>query len=63
MKIGLPRGLDGKLYHAKVNFCAVDRYGIPVGVKNASPITDTRFYDLEVLADDVDSVFLTSPCR
>ena len=38
--------LDGELYHAKVKCCAVDRDGIPVGVKNSNPITDTGQYDV-----------------
>ena len=63
MEIGLPMGLDGELYHDKVKSHAVDRYGIPAGVETSNPINDTRLYDLEVLAADVDNVFLTTPCR
>ena len=46
MEIGLPRGLYGELYHAKVKSRAIYRYGIPVGVETSNPITDTRLYDL-----------------
>ena len=42
MEIGLPRGLDGELYHANVKPPAVDIDGIPVGVETYNPITDTR---------------------
>ena len=63
MKTGLPRGLDGKLYHEKVKRRAVDIYGITVGVETSNPITDTILYDLEVLADNVQNTLLTAPCR
>ena len=33
MEIGLPRELNGELYHAKVSRCSVDRYEIAVGVE------------------------------
>ena len=46
MEIGLTRGLDGELYHAKVNRREVDRYRIPVGVETSNQITDTRLYEL-----------------
>ena len=63
MKIGLPRGLVGELYYAKVKRCSVDRYRIPVRVETSNPITDTRLYDLEILAADAKNAFLTFPCR
>ena len=44
MEIGLPRGLDGELYHAKVNHRAVDRDSILVRVETSNPITDTRLW-------------------
>ena len=63
MEIGLPRGLDGELYHAKLNRCLVDRDRISARVGTYNPITDTRLYDLEVLLSDVENAFLTAPCR
>ena len=49
MDIGLPRGLYGELYHAKVERREGVRDVIPSGVENPNPITDTRLYDLEYL--------------
>ena len=47
MEIGLPRGLDGELYHAKVKSHAVDRDSKLVGIEISNPITDTRLYNVE----------------
>ena len=61
--IGLPREMDGVLYHAKVKRHAVDRYWIPVGVETSKPITDTRLFHLEVLTANAEKTFLTASCR
>ena len=63
MEIGLPRVLDRELYHDKVKRYSVDRDGITCVVETSHPITDTRLYDLKVLADDVENAFLADPCR
>ena len=62
MEIGFPRGLDGELYHVRVKRHAVDRDKIPVGIETSEPITDTRLYDLKVLASDVKNAFPNDPC-
>ena len=49
MEIGVPRGLDVKIYHAKIKRHSVDRDEIPFGVENFNPITDTRIYDVEYI--------------
>ena len=47
MEIGLPRGSDDSLHHAKVKRRAVDVDGIPVGVYHNNPLLDTRKYEIE----------------
>ena len=46
MEIGLPRGPDDTLHHAKVKRRALDVDGIPIGVSNNNPIMDTRKYEV-----------------
>ena len=47
MEIGLPRGQDDELLHAKVKRRAVDEDGKPVGKASNNPLTDTRQYEVE----------------
>ena len=47
MEIGLPRGDDDELHHAKVKRRAVDEDGRPVGKSNKNPLLDTRQYEVE----------------
>jgi hypothetical protein len=47
VEIGLPRGADGELIHAKVKRRAVDVNGDPVGVSNNNPLLDSRVYEVE----------------
>ena len=56
MEIGLPRGLDGELYHSKVNCRVFDRYGITFGVETSNPITDKRLYDVEYLDGTIETL-------
>ena len=49
MEVGLPRGADNQLYHARVKRRAVDKDGELVGVESENPLTDTRVYEVEFL--------------
>ena len=54
MKLGLPKGPDNELLHAKVKRRAVDVEGRPLGVANNNPILDTRQYEVEFLDGQVE---------
>ena len=56
MEVGLPRGADNELYHAKVKRRAVDKSGVPMGVETSNPITDTRLYEVEFLDGTVETM-------
>ena len=47
MEVGLPRGDDDRLVHAKVKSRAVDVDGNPMGIGNNNPLLDTRVYEVE----------------
>ena len=47
MEIGLPRGDDDELQHARVKRRAVDEDGRPIGRASNNPLTDTRQYEVE----------------
>ena len=47
MEIGMPRGPDGEVEHARVKRRALDVNGRPMGTASNNPITDTRLYDVE----------------
>ena len=49
MELGMPRGAEGQLLHAKVKRRAVDNDGKPHGVASSNPITDTRLYEIEYM--------------
>ena len=49
MEIGLPRGEDNSLHHAKVKRRAIDVDGKPVGKANNNPLMDSREYEVEYL--------------
>ena len=41
MEVGLPRGSDDQLYHARVKHRAIDSEGESIGVESNNPLTDT----------------------
>ena len=47
MEIGIPRGPDDELMHAKVKRRAVDEDGKPFGKASNNPLMDTRQYEVE----------------
>ena len=49
MELGMPRGAEGQLLHARVKRRAVDSDGKPLGVGSSKPITDTRLYEIEYI--------------
>ena len=49
MELGMPRGAEGQLLHARVKRRAVDNDGKPLGVASSNPITDTRLYEIEYM--------------
>ena len=49
MELGMPRGTEGQLLHARVKCRAVDSDGKPLGVGSSNPITDTRLYEIEYM--------------
>ena len=49
MELGMPRGPEGQLLHAKVKRRAIDNDGKPLGVASSNPITDTRLYEIEYM--------------
>ena len=49
MEVGLPRGDDDQLYHARIKRRAIGPDGEAVGVGSNNPLTDTRMYDVEFL--------------
>ena len=58
MEVGLPRGSDDQLYHARIKRRATDSEGKPIGVESNNPLTDTRQYEVEFL--DGSKEFLTA---
>jgi hypothetical protein len=46
MEIGLPRGEDGALQHARVKRRALDDDGKPIGTPSNNPLLDTRAYEV-----------------
>ena len=56
MEVGMPRGDDDNLMHARVKRRAVDVDGNPVGVKNNNPLLDTRMYELEYVDGTLEHV-------
>ena len=49
MEVGLPRGVDGEVYHARVKRRVVDSNDKPIGRGSSNPITDTRMYEVEFI--------------
>ena len=47
MNLGLPRGPDDELQHAKVKKRVIDDDGVPVGISNKNPLLDMRQYEVE----------------
>ena len=47
MEVGLPRGPDGELHHARVKRRIVDEEGRPTGVAHTNQMLDTRQYEVE----------------
>mmetsp|Transcript_6492 Transcript_6492/g.15328 ORF Transcript_6492/g.15328 Transcript_6492/m.15328 type:complete len:280 (+) Transcript_6492:692-1531(+) len=47
MEIGLRRGQEGELQHARVKRRRLDEEGNPVGVANSNQLLDTRQYEVE----------------
>ena len=56
MEVGMPRGLDGEVQHARVKRRAIDKDGHPLGVETNNPITDTRLYDIEYLDGTIETL-------
>ena len=56
MEIGLPRGSDDALHHARVKRRAIDVDGTPVGKPHTNPLLDTRRYEVQFHDGTVETV-------
>ena len=56
MEIGLPRGDDAALVHARVKRRAVDVDGRPEGVPSNNPLLDTRMYEVEFIDGSTETI-------
>ena len=54
MELGMQRGEDGSIEHAKVKRRAVDHLGDPIGIAHTNPMLDTRKYEVEYLDGNVE---------
>lgn len=52
IEIGLPRGSDDELVHARVKRRAIDSEGRPVGQRHDNPLFDTRQYEVKFIGGE-----------
>ena len=49
MKLGIPRGPDDDIQHARVKIRVVDEEGKPKGIAHSNPLLDMKQYEVEFL--------------
>ena len=56
MEFKRPRGLDGGLFHAKVNWREMDHDGDPIREETNNPITNTSLYKVEYIDGTIETL-------